>query len=501
VTGTVEQTRLRANPARTGLAAGLASRAIKFGANLAVTRLIVGKLGLEQFGVLALAMATIELVSLADLAIYELTGYEVAAADDRRTAEDGLGHALLLSLVPALGGTLILCGLAFLTGAGLTEATAAHGPLIRQVLLAGASTFAVNVVGNVYAGVLLGYGWISELNAIWTGCFLFDLVMVLAGVQAGLDLPGIQWLRAAGPLFRIVLIIGVLRWRCLPIPRFRTWDLPRLRRMFRFGIGYNVSKGLGGVEYACDIPIAQLFVPAAHLGSYANADQWANKPYRFSHAIFESLYHRLARAFRAEASEAERQDGVAQFLGATVLITVVVAPVAAALSVVGPWLFRLWLGRDEPLAAALLPWLAAAWTLNAIASPSTCLILATGRFPLSVRAHVVAVTVNVIGDVALGRQYGMHGVVVATLVANVLLTALLSRAACRIAMVPWSEYLVWNAAPLAIAALCAIAARSGQAATPVHVVAMTLATAVGAALVAWRSPHLLQMWTVIRRRS
>jgi O-antigen/teichoic acid export membrane protein len=501
MTGNVEQARLRSSQARTGLAAGLLSRAGKFGVNLVVTRLIVGKVGLEEFGVLALAMATIELVSLADLAIYELTGYEVAAAEDRPTAEHGLAQALLLSLVPAIGGTLILCGLAFLAGAGLTQATAAHGPLIRQVLLAGASTFAVNVVGNVYCGVLLGYGWISELNAIWTACFLFDFVAVMVGLQLGFDLTGIQWLRAGVPVFRFAVVIGVLRWRHLPIPRFRRWDFPGLRRMFRFGIGYNVSKGLGGVEYACDIPIAQLFVPAAHLGSYANADQWANKPYRFSHAIFESLYHRLARAFRAGASEAERQDGIAQYLGATLLITVVVAPVAAALSVVGPWLFGLWLGRDEPLAAALLPWLAAAWTLNAIASPSTCLILATGRFQLSVRAHLIAVVVNVIGDVVLGRQYGMHGVVVATLIANVLLTALLSRAACRIATTAWSEYLVWNAAPLAIAAVCAITARSNQAATPVIVVAMTLATAAGAGLVAWRAPHLPQMWAVIRRRS
>jgi O-antigen/teichoic acid export membrane protein len=499
VTGAADQQRLRSRPAHTGLAAGLASRAVKFGVNLVVTRLIVGRLGLEEFGVLALAMATIDIVSLADLAIYELTGYELAAAEDRSTAERGLAQALLLSLVPALGGTLILIGLAFLAGAGLTEATAAHGPLIRQVLLAGASTYAISVVGNVYGGVLLGYGWISELNAISTGCFLFDLGMVSTGVFLHLDLAGIQWLRATGPLFRIVLLIAVLHWRGLPIPRFRAWDLPRLRRMLRFGIGYNVSKGLGGVEYACDIPIAQLFVPAAHLGSYANADQWANKPYRFSHAIFESLYHRLARAFRPGASEDERQDGVAQFLGATLLITVVVAPVAAALSVVGPWLFRLWLGRDEPLAAALLPWLAAAWTLNAIASPSTCLILATGRFPLSVRAHVVAVIVNVCGDFLLGRQYGMPGIVVATLAANVLLTGLLSRAACRVAMVPWSEYLVWNAAPLAIAAVCAVAAGSGHVTTPVIVVSMTLAAAAGAGLVAWRSPHLPQMWDAIRR--
>ena len=501
MTGTIEQARLRSDSAHTGLAAGLVSRAVKFGVNLGITRLIVGDVGLEQFGVLALAMATIDLVSLADLAIYELTGYEVAAAEDRRTAEDGLAQALVLSLVPALGGTLILCGLALLAGAGLTQATAAHGPLIRQVLLAGASTFAVNVVGNVYCGVLLGYGWISELNAIWTACFLFDLAAVLAGVYGGFDLAGLQWLRAGGPVFRLVVVIGVLRWRHLPIPRFRKWDVARLRKMFRFGVGYNVSKGLGGVEYACDIPIAQLFAPAAHLGSYANADQWANKPYRFSHAIFESLYHRLARAFRAGASDAERQDGIAQFLGATLLITVVVAPVASALSVVGPWLFRLWLGRDEPLAAALLPWLAAAWTLNAIASPSTCLILATGNFPLSVRAHVVAVVVNVIGDFVLGRQYGMQGVVVATLIANVLLTALLSRAACRLAVVPWSEYLMWNAAPLAIAGVCGVAARSGQSMTPVLVVSMTIATAAGAALVAWRSPHLSEMLTVIRRRS
>src|SRR5262249_5714258 len=142
-----------------------------------------------------------------------------------------------------------------------------------------------------------------------------------------------------------------------------------------------------------------------------------------------------------------------------------------------------------------------AWTLNAIASPSTCLILATGRFQLSVRAHVIAVIVNVIGDFLLGRHYGMPGIVVATLFANVLLTALLSRAACRVAMVPWNEFLVWNAAPLAIAAVCAIAARSGQVTTPVVVASMTLATAAGAGLVAWRSPHLPQMWAVIQRRS
>jgi len=499
VTAVSDLQRLRSHRIKLGFGVALASRVFKLGAALVMTGAIIRRLGDVSFGLIALAAAAFELVTAFDLAIHELVTFEVASTDTRDDLEHRLSQALWTSLVPGLGGALVLAGLAALAGLELTRATVGHGLEIRSLVLVFAVTYPFTMVASVYTGNLLGFGYVSELNAVLVAGVLLDVAIVLLGLHAGLGLVALQWARGAATVLQPFILYAVVRARGLPTPRLRRPQPASLKRMLRFGVGYSTSKALGDIEYACDIPIAQFFVGPAALAGYAAADQWAGKLYRFSHVLFESLYPRLVRCFRAAASAEERARGASLYVAANLFVVAVVVPAAVGLVALGPWLFQVWLGQDRGPGLDLLPWLAASWALNAVGSPSSCVILASGKFRQTVIPHLIAVALNVVGDVVLGSLYGMSGVVVATAVSNALLTLMLMRAGAALSGVGSGALAMWTLPPILAGTACVAAARAWGMATgwgPALTMA-ALITAVSAAL-ASRSPDVRRAWAAMR---
>lgn len=443
---------LRSQRVKSGFALGLVSRIVRFLTSLVLARAIILKFGTETWGILALSLAVVDLVVVLDFAIHELSLYEAAAAGSREEAQRSPDQALVLSLVPAALGTVALLGCAAAAARGIGFAPDYAGPALASLFLAAAVSYPFLIVSKVYWGTIQGFGWIRELNVWVLATLVLDLLVVILGLEAGLGIVEIQWARAALAPLALVSLLFTVGKLGLPRARFSWPDRARLRPMLRYAVSYNVNRSLGVAVASINAPIAQLFVPAAHLGGFGAADQWANKLRKFTDVAWESMFHRFVRCFREGASPEEREDGRLQFLAVSLFMNLLLVPAGVILILVSPWLFRHWLDAEKAvLPLALLPGLVAAWTLNAACSPLTWVVMAANRFAASARIHVAVVIVNLALTVALTRARGIAGTVEAMAISNALLAALLSVAACRISGASWWRFLRSNSVPYAVA--------------------------------------------------
>lgn len=433
---------LRSNAIRSGFAVALLSRAIRVVTPLLLARAIIREFGVSTWGILALSLAVAELILVFDLAIHELCVYQSAASRSRQDVEQALSQALLLTALPAVLGVVVLLACALCAARGFGFAADYAGHELAQLFLAAAALWPFTVVGNVYTGTLQGFGWIRELNYVALFWVAVDLSLLLLALHLGFGIVGVQWIRVlVGPSRLAALILTLKRLR-LPRGRVRRPEMRRLRELLRYAVSYNVNRGLGNTVYNCNPPLAQFFVPAAALGAFGAADEWASKLYRFTGVTWESLFHRLVRCFRDGAGEEERVAGRIQFLAVSLGITLLLVPVGVLLVLVSPWLFRVWLSADAAaLPVALLPGMVLAWAFNSTGSPSTCAIMASNRFRVSGAIHFVVVCLNALLTVTCARWFGISGVVGAMLAANALLLALLSAAACRLTGASWWRFL------------------------------------------------------------
>lgn len=472
---------LRSHGVKSGFAVGLASRGVRFLTNLILARAIILKFGPGEWGILALCWSVCDLIVIVDFAIHEVCVYEGAAAPSRETAQHAFDQALFLSILPAGLGMLALLASAGAAARGIGFSADYSGPALTQLFLAAAAGYAVSMVSRVYTGSLQGLGWIRELNLFALTALVLDFAVVVGGLSAGLGIVGIGWARAALAPVGLLLLVGTVRHLGLPLARPRPPDRAVLRRMLHYAVRYNVNRGLGSAVANCSAPIAQRFVPAALLGGFGAADQWAGKLRKVSEVVWESLFHRLVRCFRTDASPKEREDGRLQFLAVSLGMSLFLVPAGVLLILVSPWLFRVWLDVERArLPLTLLPGLVAAWCLNSTASPSSCAILASNRFGLSARIHVVALAVNIALTVALTRLHGIAGAVEALVISNALLTALLSVSACRLTGASWWRWLRSNSVPY-VAGILALSwhARTGSPAS----LGLAIALSVGASVI------------------
>ena len=487
---------MRSDRFASGLAAGVISRATRFATTLWLTRAIVQRFGSDDWGMVALATATVDMVLVFDLAIHEVAVYETARQEERAQVLAGLNQTFLLALFASAVGTLVLGALALVGGRGLSTATVAHSHELKLMLLAAAVSYPLNIVGNLYSGTLQGLGWIRELNAVAIVGAVLDLGVVLLGLHLELGIVGIQVLRAALPLVRVVTLLVALARLKLPIGRPAAPDWPRLWQLLRYSVGYNLTRGLGKVVYSSAVPLGQLFASARALGAFSAADQWASTLYKLSHVLWESLFHRLVRNFRPAATAEERERGRFQFEGSTTALALGLTPAAAALVLAGPSLFRVWLGSESAAPSDLLPYLALAWLLNATGSPSSAALMAVDRFSVSIPLHVVAVVAQVALSLLLGSRFGILGLALATAIANVLLYLLLSAAACQLAGSRYPGLLAWTALPAAVASVSVWASRG---ASTIQLALVGGAIAAAAATLALVSPSLRRALVTWRR--
>jgi O-antigen/teichoic acid export membrane protein len=383
---------------------------------LAITPLLLDRLGLDRFGIWSVALVVLNTLRLLDggIAASMVRFYAIHAARDER-AEAGrllVGSVLALAAVGAVLTILMFPLVPTIVGlldipAGLEgEATA----VLRWV----PGLVALALMGESTSGLLIGHGRFRALaGTMWTSAGAFALAVVVL-VQPGAHL---EALMVATALRFVVLVVGnlsfaakhvSLRWPFLP-------SFATAKEVGRYSSWMQLSAVTGFVNTELDGLIIAAALPVKYVGLYQIGLQVASAVRSLPLFAFPPLLTRLTTIFRLEG----REEATAEFgrlerrwLPA-VLGYGIVAIAAVGFSV------PVWLGDRYDLSGVVAAVLLAGYTVHVgLTGMRTCFVRAVGHPGLETRCSAAWTVINLALTVPLVLLFGVIGVVTATAVAG-----------------------------------------------------------------------------------
>jgi len=245
------------------------------------------------------------------------------------------------------------------------------------------------------------------------------------GLALGLGLRGIGAVVAGmigGGICAAATALGRLAWRRF----FRDWGLPS-RAIARSVIGFGARGQLGNLLWLVNLRLDFLVLGAlagpATLGVYAVASKFAELMRLPASAVNYVLYPRFARSGPAAAGIHARR-----LLPRAVILTVLAAPVLAAVSVVAVPLF------GDAFRPAVLPacLLLVGLAVEGAAAVSSAYLCGTGRPGVNSWGMGLGVIVTVTLDVLLIPTHGAAGAAVASSIAYLVTTGVLTNLTWRL---------------------------------------------------------------------
>jgi O-antigen/teichoic acid export membrane protein len=379
---------------------------------LALTPLLLDRLGLDRFGIWSLTLVLLNTLRLLDggIAASMARFFAVHAARDDRVETGRLlvGALLFLGLLGA-----VLTAVAFQLApwvVGLLEipdrleaegaALLRWAPALAALALMSESTAAV-LVGNGRFQALAGAMWSSA--AAWAVA-----IVVLVQPDASLE---VLALAAAA---RYAVLLGsslVLAGRHAEFRRPFVPSLASAREVGSYAWRMQLSALTGFVNSELDALVIAAFLPVRYVGLYQIGMQVASAVRSLPLYAFAPLLTRLTTLFRREGRDATRAEFVRLERRWLPMVSGygLVAVAAVGFSV------AIWLGERYALSGEVAAVLLAGYTVHVVLTGMrTCYVRAVGRPGLETRCSTMWTAINLVLTVPLVLLAGVLGVVAAT---------------------------------------------------------------------------------------
>ncbi len=392
-------------------------------------------LGPARFGLLGLAWAITEYLTLFDLGLGRAIVKFVA--DALHHDSDELSEIVSVSLLAQLAAGIV-GGAAF----ALAAPALVHSVFRLPPETASEAIGVFRVVGLSLPAVLL----ISAQRGILEGAQRFDLsttIKMLSSV-ASLSIPAIGAVRGAS-LPSILLVVFASRLaicglyafairRALPSIRWvRSRGTKQLRRVLSFGGWVLVSNSITPLLLYFDRFALGSIVGLAAVGFYTAPYEGVTRLLLIPVSLIGTLLPALS-SLEAQAARARSGDLTSTSMRA--LMVVMAAPLAVVF-VFAPDLLRVWLGADYAVqSGAALRILAVGVFTNALAHPLFISLYAKNRPDLPAKFHLIELVIHVPLTIALIRAFGIAGAATAWTTRVTLDTCLLLWATARAAESP-----------------------------------------------------------------
>ncbi len=383
---------------------------------LAITPLLLSRLGLDRFGIWALVLVTVNTLRLVDggIAASLARFYAIHAAKDEREAA---GRLLVGSLLGLAVIGLVLSLAMFALAPALVNLVNVPADLEGEAAQAfrwvpALATLAL--MGESTSALLVGHGRFRALAlTMWTSAGAFAFA-VFVFVDPGAHIEALMAAAAARYVVLIAanLVFGArhlsIRWPFLP-------SLATVREVGGYSGWMQLSALTGFVNTELDALVIAAVLPIRYVGLYQIGMQMASAVRSLPLYAFPPLLTRLTTIFRLEgrrktASEFERLERV--WLPAVAGYGVV------AIAAIG-FSVPVWLGDRYVVSGAVAAILLAGYTIHVgLTGMRTCYVRAVGRPGLETRCSATWTVINAVLTVPLALLFGVLGVVTATAVAG-----------------------------------------------------------------------------------
>ena len=373
--------------------------------------IIVHRLGIERFGVLAFAWVLLGYAGLFDLGIGRASTKYLAEAigmRDGARARSIVWTSLLLELALGAVGALIVAVLApFIARALANSPPLASESADAFVMLALAVP--VTIAMATLRGVHEAGQRFDFVNLVGVPSNALTYILPLVGAVVGMPLSGIVALlvlnRVAG-----ATSYALLAPRVLPgVWAHSSFDATAARSLLGFGGWVTLTSIIGPVIVYADRILVGTLLGAAALGYYSAPFDVLTRLWLVPTALVTTLFPWLSAASRTDpASVVPLYERAIRFL------TVMVAPPVLIVVVFAHDLLRIWLG-DAFADQGALPMriLACGMLANAIAQLPFILIQALGRPDLTAKLHAAELVPFLLLALSLITRFGLAGAAVA----------------------------------------------------------------------------------------
>jgi O-antigen/teichoic acid export membrane protein len=388
-----------------------------------LTPFLIRALGQHVYGlVVLLGVFTAQgFGSLADFglasAVVKYTA-EYAARHDEARLQSLFGSSFWLYVMIGFGsGLLVWVGGSFAL-AHLFNLAPADLPLARVLLAVLACTTVVDFVGLWLAAVLDGLQRFTVANAVQIGRTILYAGLVTASVQAGYGAVG--WVVATGAANVAACI--VLYWFVRRSTAWSPWsssvDRHMVRTMWSFSLKVFVVRITGVLYNSIDRTALGIFRPAESLAVY----DVANKIHRIAFLPM-GLTTALAVPSTSSLAAANRVDDLRElFLRGTLYTVALCLPLVVILLMLAPFILAAWVGdgfvRYTPETRLFLSYLLF-WPLPQI---GWNMMIGLNRTKKLLPVNIVSVGMNLVLSLLLASSYGVLGVIVGTVIGNLVAT-------------------------------------------------------------------------------
>jgi O-antigen/teichoic acid export membrane protein len=383
---------------------------------LALTPLLLDRLGLDRFGIWALTLVALNTLRMLDggIAASMARFFAMHAARDDRVEAGRLLVGALVAL--ALLGT-VLTAVAFELApwvVRLLHIPARFEAESAELLRWTPALAALALMSESAAALLVGNGRFQALaGAMWSSAAAYAIaIVVLVQPDAPLQMLALVSTARYAVLLASSLVLGarhaVFRWPLLP-------SRASVREVGRYASRMQLSAVTGFVNSELDALVIAAFLPVRYVGLYQIGLQVASAVRSLPLYAFAPVLTRLTMLFRREGREAARADF--ERLERRWLPAVsgygLVGIAAVGFSV------AIWLGDGYALSGAVAAVLLAGYTVHVgLTGMRTCYVRAVGRPGLETRCSTMWTVVNLLLTVPLALVAGAVGVVAATAVAG-----------------------------------------------------------------------------------
>lgn len=388
---------------------------VNFGLSFILAPIMLSRLGLAQFGIWAVTGALAQYARLFDFGITRSLARFVAlfdAEDDRRGIEESL--AVGLAAVTVLGALILVAGV--LAAPLLSDVLGVLDPAeMRIVLLSSCGILITALLVDVINAVPVGLRQMGPPNVASTlgGIVNFIASVVILTQSSELTSYAVVNFGAAVVAVAFALVALVKVWQG---PYLSRPNRKRAREIVSFGIKSQAITAAELVNVQTDKLIIAAMLGPRTAGAYEIANRVVQGVLAFGTITLSAMIP-TATAEIVERGKEVIEEFYSRYTRSSLSIAL---PMFGALCVSCPFLLVAWLGQRPPETDQIVILLSVAFSASLTTGVAMTLVMADGHPGLVAQTAILVVVLNVASTIAVAPFFGLWGVLIATVCAEVI---------------------------------------------------------------------------------
>jgi O-antigen/teichoic acid export membrane protein len=380
---------------------------------------MLSRLGLAQFGVWAVTGALAQYARLLDLGITSSLSRFVALYDAEGNRR-GIEETVAIGMMAGLAVGLVVIAAAFFAAPLVAEVL---GVLdtgeMRIVLVSSAASATIFLIAAVLSAVPIGLRRMGPPNVAYTIGNVINFAFSLGALVLSTKLTDYALANLASGVIGLGITVGALLW---------VWERPFARRptlaRTRGIVSFGLKSQLVTLANLVNVQTDKLIIAAMLGPRTAGAYEIGNRVVQGVLSLGVMTLSALIPTATADLVKRGREVILEYFVRYTRRTLAIALPLFGAVVVAIPYLLVAWLGERPPDTTEITALLSLAFAVSMTTGVAMTLVVADGHPGLVAQTATIVVVLNVTATIVAAPIFGLWGVLLATVGAELFVSIL-----------------------------------------------------------------------------